>query len=119
MLRLADLAEDRRTITVAVQTSTQSFDVQLTYRPSVFTPSFWRSFATLPIEEFVVAVVETWEVEDLDPASLDDVGRLPTSVLSQIFDAVTADLRVGKANGATSRAGSPRTARRANRSAST
>jgi hypothetical protein len=121
MLRLEDFAADRRTITIQVALGETTHHISVTYRPSAFTVEFVRSLDhrdAADVVDALVAVLDAWDIEDLDATDPAQVGRLPAPFLLRLFGEIRVDAFVGKVNGSSSPAGS-RPARRANRTART
>lgn len=93
-LSLADLVADRRTITVAYK----GHEVSVTYKPAAYTGEVART--GLPYLEFVVALVESWDLVDGDtPVAVDEetVGSLPQAFLKAVSVAIIGDASLGEA----------------------
>lgn len=97
-LSLTDLVNDRRTVTVTYL----GHDVKVTYKPSAYTGEVAAQLGVMPTWEFIVTIVEEWDVLDGDtPVPVDEanVNGLPIRFLRVVTAGILDDVNLGEAEG--------------------
>lgn len=95
-LSLADLVNDRRTITVDYL----DHQVKVVYKPSAYTGEVAMQLGVMSTWEFVVKVVESWDVLDGDtPVAINEanVNGLPIRFLRMVASSIIEDVSLGEA----------------------
>lgn len=95
-LSLSDLVNDRRTITVEYL----DHKVTVTYKPSTYTGEVASQLGVMPTWEFVVKIVEEWDVLDGDtPVAINEanVNALPIRFLRIVTAGILEDVSLGEA----------------------
>lgn len=118
-MKLAALAGENRTITVAVPGSSSEETVEITYRPGAMNLEVAEKVQELAeAGSFSVATVESlrtvlvsWDIQEEDGTPLDvtadSIRRVPLPFLMQVFSAIHEDARPNPQTGEASEGTSP------------
>lgn len=100
-LSISELVRDRRTIYVPYYNQL----VEVTYKPQLYTVAMAAAANTMPVVEWLVTLVDTWDVTDADgtiwPITTEKLLELPLRLLSDIGYAIVQDVRLGEAQSST------------------